>query len=68
MELKTKYQIGDKIVAFDVKNGKLDEFEVKSICIFIEVDHIDVTYYKDIVTSYSQQVCALSREDFINSL
>lgn len=68
MELKTKYNVGDKLVGYDVSKGRLVEFEVKWIGITIDADLVNVKYYKDYETYFPQHVCALSRQEFIDGL
>lgn len=71
MEIKTKYNVGDKL--WTVKNCKAYEFEVDRIYVCIGKEgQPSVTYYpKDGIMSsdsYTEQNCYKSREDLINGL
>mgnify|MGYP000049129599 FL=1 len=71
MEIKTKYNVGDKL--WTVKNCKAYEFEVDRIYVSIgKEEKPSVTYYpKDGIISsdsYTEQNCYKSREDLINGL
>lgn len=43
MEIKTKYNLGDKFFALN-KEGKIKEMEVKKIVTFVNDDGVRVTY------------------------
>ena len=71
MEIKTKYNVGDKL--WTVKNCKAYEFEVDRIYVSVGKEgKPSVTYYpKDGIISsdsYTEQNCYKSREDLINGL
>lgn len=71
MEIKTKYNVGDKL--WTIKDFRAYEFEVDRINVYINKEgKTDVSYYpeRDIISSdsYSEQNCYQSREDLINGI
>lgn len=71
MEIKTKFNIGDTIVA--VKNHKLTEFKVASICTgnFLMDENetfSSISYSGKEGIPFDEKDCFASREEYINQL
>ena len=58
MEINNKYQIGQKV--FFLNNGKAKCDEVKSVCIFVYKDSVNIMYgfQKDSTSRYEHEVFA----------
>ena len=67
MEVNNKYQIGQKV--YFLNNGKAKCDEVKSVCIFVYKDSVNIMYgfQKDSTSRYEHEVFA-TEEDLKTSL
>ena len=67
MEVNNKYQIGQKV--YFLNNGKAKCDEVKSVCIFVYKDSVNIMYgfQKDSTSRYEHEVFA-TEEDLKTSI
>ena len=67
MEVNNKYQIGQKVFFLD--NGKAKCDEVKSVCIFVYKDSVNIMYgfQKNSLNKYESEVFA-TQEELKNSI
>lgn len=70
MEIKTKYNVGNKL--WTIKDCKAIEFEVESLLINVNKDKNSISYYpkKDMFSSenYEENICFSSKEELIKAL
>lgn len=70
MEIKTKYNVGDKL--WTIKDCKAIEFEVGSLLINVNKDKKRISYYPkaDVFSTenYEEDICFSSKEELIKAL
>lgn len=70
MEIKTKYNVGDKL--WTIKDCKAIEFEVGSLLINVNNDKKRISYYPktDVFSTenYEEDICFSSKEELIKAL
>ena len=70
MEIKTKYNVGDKL--WTIKDCKAYEFEVEIISVYVNSESIDVKYYQkgNILStdSHEEKNCFSTKTELIDAL
>lgn len=68
MEIKTKFNIGDKVFTIDKDSFKIKEFKVASMMVFFNsTGNLRTTLYPadDYISSYEEEKCFSTREDLL---
>lgn len=69
MEIKTKYQVGDKVCTIDRKTLKIKSFVIGNICIYVYDGRTDIGYTEEgqgiAGVSYEESLLFPSEKDLI---
>lgn len=72
MEIKTKFNINDKVFTIDTKTLKMKEIEIGSVCVFADEDGNRVKYIAKgeslMSDSYKEDVCFGTDQELLNHI